>query len=283
MPRRAALWMLIGIYAAARFLPLFQAKVPMLVILTLHIAPPAIFAWIHGTARYGTRGILAFTLVCLGVGNLSENLGVLTGFPFGHYNFTEVMGPKFLQVPILLGLAYVGIGYISWVLGDLILGQMHRSRLLTLPLVAAFIMVAWDLSADPIWSTLVHAWIWLDGGSYFGVPLTNFFGWYLTVYVFYQLFALYLRRQPPGAIRMDVADSRLAVGFYAVCAGGNLLLLIPRPAAALVVDAAGTPWKTSNLIGTCALISVFLMGAFALFAWVRAGEPLKHSPKLPHI
>jgi len=40
-----------------------------------------------------------------------SNLGVRTGFPFGHYSFTNLMGPKLFAVPILLGLAYVGMAY----------------------------------------------------------------------------------------------------------------------------------------------------------------------------
>jgi len=54
--------------------------------------------------RYGLRGIVAFMAICLVVGNAFENLSILTGFPFGHYYFTGLMGPRILHVPILLGL-----------------------------------------------------------------------------------------------------------------------------------------------------------------------------------
>jgi len=30
-------------------------------------------------------------------------------------------------------------------------------------------------------STITNNWIWRDGGSYFGVPVEKFLGWYLTV------------------------------------------------------------------------------------------------------
>lgn len=43
-------------------------------------------------------------------------------FPFGHYRFTDLMGPKLLDLPILLPLTYVGMGYLSWVLDLIILG-----------------------------------------------------------------------------------------------------------------------------------------------------------------
>lgn len=79
-------------------------------------------------------------------------------------------------------------------LACLILGHMEAvvagRPVLTLPLVASFIMVGWDLSQDPVWSTVLHAWIWLGGGDYFGVPVSNFIGWFVTSYVLYQSFAL---------------------------------------------------------------------------------------------
>jgi uncharacterized membrane protein len=54
-------------------------------------------------------------------------------------------------------------------------------------------MVAWDLCMDPTNSTIQRWWIWEQGGGYFGVPLTNYLGWFLTVYLFFQSFALYVR------------------------------------------------------------------------------------------
>ena len=52
-----------------------------------------------------------------------ENLSIATGFPFGHYEFLALMGPKLFRVPILLGLAYIGMAYVSWILGCLIAGE----------------------------------------------------------------------------------------------------------------------------------------------------------------
>ncbi len=78
------------------------------------------------------------------------------------------MGPKVLQRPVLLVLAYLGIGYVSWVLSLLILGYRDKPlkgvRLIAQPVLAGFLMCSWDLSMDPSWSTYHRAWIWLDGG-----------------------------------------------------------------------------------------------------------------------
>lgn len=84
-PLSFALWGLVALYAGARVLQIFPGKVPMLAVIALHVFPPAIFALIHGSIVYGSRGILTFTAICLGIGNIMENIGVLTGFPFGRY------------------------------------------------------------------------------------------------------------------------------------------------------------------------------------------------------
>jgi len=254
----------------------------MVAVVALHVLPPAVFALIHGASLYRIRGILTFALICLAVGNLFENLSIRTGFPFGHYYFTNLMGPKIFLVPVLLGLAYVGMAYLSWIIGNLILGNsrgpLAGSRVLTLPVVASFIMVAWDLSQDPVWSTILHAWIWQQGGAYFGVPISNFLGWYLTVYGIYQLFALYLRGRAINPQSASASYWHLAVLFYAISAAGNILLVMPRPGLSVVTDPTGAQWKVSSITGTCALISILTMGAFALIAWVRLAN---HDAEVP--
>jgi uncharacterized membrane protein len=271
------LWALIVVYAASRFLQVFPL-VPMLAVVVLHVVPPALFALIHGARLYRLRSILFFMAICLTVGNIFENLGVRTGFPFGRYYFTDVMGPKVLVVPVFLGLAYVGMAYLSWTLARILLRETQAavpvSHLLALPLLASCIMVSWDLAMEPVWSTIVRAWIWQDGGLYFGVPLSNFLGWFLTVYVFCQLFALYLRARPVSEPLQSKKPNppgywNLAVVFYAVSAAGNLLLLIPRPGPALVADPSGTLWKVTTINAGCAVVSIFTMGSFSLFAWLK--------------
>jgi uncharacterized membrane protein len=269
-------WVLIALYAAARFLQVFPGKVPMSIVVAAHVFPPAIFALLHGAKYYGWRGIWVFVALILLIGNVFENLGVRTGFPFGHYYFTDLMGPKLSVVPIMLGLAYVGMAYLSWTIAMLILGNMQKPlagrRVVILPVVAAFIMVAWDFSMDPVWATILHAWVWLQGGAYFGVPVSNFLGWYLTVYLIFQSFALYLRRWPSLRKALPLAYWREPLRFYAVSAAGNLLLAIPRPGPSVVSDPGGRLWRVSDITETCALVTIFTMGVFALLAWARLND-----------
>lgn len=271
-----ALWALITLYAAATILPLFPGAVPFPIVVASEIIPAAVFALIHGAKLYRLRGILVFAALCLVIGNVVENIGVLTGFPFGRYYFTERMGPKLFLVPVLIGPAYLGMGYLSWVVARLILGKTEDlfagARVVTVPIIATFIMVAWDLAIDPTLSTIGHYWIWLRGGAYFGVPLSNFLGWYLTNYLIYQSFALYLRGRPTIETCVAPVYWRLAVLFYTVVAIGNVLRIIPVSGPTTVIDAAGAQWKVADINAACALAALFVMGAFAWLGWAKVGD-----------
>ena len=263
------------LYAIARLLQLYSAVTPSRLIVTLHvlIATRRLPALLHGARTYRLQGSLVFAGLSLGVGALFEILSLRTGFPFGHYHFTGVVGPKLFDLPILLALAYVGMGYVAWFLATIILGPPADSttpyRLFTLPLLASCIMLAWDLSMEPVWATVFKAWIWENGGPYFSVPLSNFIGWFLTAYVFYQLFALYLRHREPSPRLLT--HPRLPIFFYALAAIGNLLLLVPPETAlhfpSIVLDASGRPWPLADILAATTVVSMLVMVPFACVAW----------------
>lgn len=250
-------------YAAARILEIAQPPIPRTAIVALDVLSALSFALVHGARTFGLRTILVFSGLCILVGNVVENLGVVTGIPYGRYYFVELMGPKLFHVPVLLGLAYIGMAYVSWMLARVIAGP----RLIATPLLAAFIMTAWDLAQDPVWATVLHGWVWRDGGAWFGVPLTNYLGWLGTVFLIYLLFALYLRRRPAPAITRAAALP--AIVFYALCAAGNVAQSLPRATPAVVADPTGKLWQVEDILHASALVSVFVMGAFAALAGVR--------------
>src|ERR1700679_694917 len=85
---RNALIVLLLLYALTRVLQIFPTYVPTLLIVILHVIPPALFAFIHGRRAYGSKGIVVFIALCLAIGSALESLSLRTGFPFGHYYFT---------------------------------------------------------------------------------------------------------------------------------------------------------------------------------------------------
>ena len=260
-------WLVIAVYATASILPsFFPTALPLGARLGLVVFLPLLFALLHGALRFGPAGIVAFLVLCLGISNLLENVGVLTGFPFGRYSYSDVMGPKLFNVPLLIGPAYFGAGYTSWVLAEILLRETDRVpdrlAIFAVPLVAAFIMVGWDVCFDPGSSTHDHLWIWQKGGGYFGVPLTNYLGWYFTVLAFLLAFAVY--RACRGR-----AESSLSAGYWAQPPVLFIVMALAYPAdylAALmagrdepIADATGHIWSTLDLRETAAIVSLYTM------------------------
>jgi uncharacterized membrane protein len=260
---RAILWVLAGLYAVALIANIsFGLSIPIALVLLISVA----FALIHGAVRYGWRGIAVFIVICLVVSNILENTSILTGFPFGHYHYTDSLGPKLFLVPILIGPAYFANGYLAWVLGNVLIGDLRRGAsafaTFAVPFFAAFLMVMWDLTFDPRASTIQHMWIWEQGGGYFGVPLTNYLGWFFTVYVFLQLFALVVRYGDSGNESVGTLPTShylQAVAMYAVVGLTPVLTYLVGGTNSPVTDAAGVVWQTRSIAEAAATISIYTM------------------------
>src|SRR6202140_2918145 len=235
----------------------------------------AVFALIHGAARYRWSGVLAFLVICLVVSNILENTSILSGFPFGYYHYTS--GPKIFLVPWYIGLSYFATAYLAWTVAIVLIGDVRRvSNWITtvgVPVIGAAVMVMWDLTFDPTASTIKQFWIWEQGGGYFGVPLTNYVGWFFTVYVFLQLFALFLRswgaadaeaRPLPASYYAQAVISYAVVGLTAV------LSYLVFTGNRVVTDAAGVVWQTRSITEAEATVSIFTM----IFVSVLSGVKL---------
>jgi putative membrane protein len=274
-------WVLIAIYAIITILRRSFAPdlLPAPIITALVTFVPLIFVFVHGSLSYRLRELLVFAAITLVVSNIFENMSILTGFPFGHYYYTDTLGPKLFLVPVLIGPAYLGTGYLAWTIARVIAGATH-SRLpghfiFTVPLLAAFMMVSWDLSLDPISATIYQAWIWVDGGSYFGVPFGNFLGWLLTTFVFLQLFALYLKGRT-SVQSTDEQPSRIqslqAILFYGLIAVGYIVNSLTGNMSGTVTDPAGMVWRLQDIYTVTGLIAIFTMGAFTILGLVKLME-----------
>ena len=156
------------------------------------------FVLLHGSRRYGWDNILVFAGITFLITWSTETASIAMGFPFGNYYYTGLLGIKIGTVPLVIMPAYFAAGYLAWTMSTVFLGNLgtgiERKNLFLVPFVASYIMVMWDFCFDPINSTINGSWIWEDGGAYHGVPISNYFGWYLTVFLFFQVFALYLYR-----------------------------------------------------------------------------------------
>ncbi|MBV9454903.1 MAG: carotenoid biosynthesis protein [Rubrobacter sp.] len=92
-------------------------------------------------------------------------MSILTEIPFGHYYYSDILEAKLFLVPLIIAPAYFAVGYLSWTLAHVLLGAFEYRpqgwNACLVPLVATFVMVAWDMSMDPTTSIIDRSWIWL--------------------------------------------------------------------------------------------------------------------------
>jgi Carotenoid biosynthesis protein len=118
-------------------------------------------------------------------------------------------------------------------------------------------------------STINGNWIWHSGGSYFGVPFVNFLGWYLTVYVYFQIFAVYARR-PRAAYGNGSTNWRQPLFAYLSIVIAPILSLSLDSNGDSVTDPTGTVWRIRDIHEVTALVGLFTLLPFWLLAVFKA-------------
>jgi uncharacterized membrane protein len=272
--RATAVWLLIAGYLLAVICFTWNPTP----IAQLLAAMGIVGACLHASMTYGFRHMLALFAICVATTFAIENLGVATGFPFGHYHF-EVGAdlPHIGTIPVIVGPLWFGMGYFSWRLASILLDGADRRldrnfNLIALPIVAAFVATQWDMVMEPGAATIGKAWIWHDGGAIFGVPLSNYFGWLLTAWLFFQMFALYIRRRRgPWMQDNQTALNAIAILFYL---SGGLTHVVPwmMGQSGEVTDAAGHVWKIAELREATVATMMFTMLFTALLSALRLAK-----------
>lgn len=188
------------------------------------------------SAASWSTALAAFSAV-VGVGLAAEWIGTRTGFPFGEYGYTDVLWPQVGGVPLLVALAWAGMGLAAYAVAP---GE-GPVRIAT----GALALTAWDLFLDPQMLRL-GAWTWAEEGVYRDVPSSNFAGWLLVSAAVMAVIHAFVGRSASEATGL--------IGLYTVMAvmetiGFAAVFEPPDPFVALVGGAA--------------------MGVFAVTAWKR--------------
>jgi putative membrane protein len=152
----------------------------------------AVASGIHAYVAFGRSFVIKFLTIALLATLVIEVLGVATGFPFGTYEYDqERLGISVLGVPLLIPFAWFMMLYPAW----LVSRDLFKSRYLAIP-TGALLMSTWDLYLDP---QMVNEgyWVWfVDGIATKDIPLTNFFGWFLSTAVIFTLLSFALNPNP---------------------------------------------------------------------------------------
>jgi uncharacterized membrane protein len=248
-------WSLIILFFIAIIFVDFNSNLPGISTLKSVIISSFIFivAGLYGAERYGLKNITILFLITWIVSNFFEILSMHTGFPSGFYQYVNLPGPTLFGVPIIIMFTYFAMGYISWTLSHILTGQYSKKlqgkQIFIVPIVATFIMVMWDLIMDPVSSTLKSLWVWQSIGPYFGVPISNYVGWFLVVFIFFQIFAIYFSKY-------DTINPKKATIFSSKFFWSEMVVVY----GIVALDAILRPVSDQNNITiSLALITVFTM------------------------
>jgi putative membrane protein len=177
--RRAALWATLAVYAvlwvggvASAWLGVRRDDAGALA--SLFLLTAGLVVLLGESMR---RGVVSLACVAL-LGFAFEAVGVRFGVPFGRYAYTEALQPQLLGVPLVMGPAWM-------VLVAFARDAAARLRLRGWQayVFAALLTAATDLVIDPLAANRLGYWKWEEPGGYYGVPLVNFAGWFLTALV----------------------------------------------------------------------------------------------------
>ena len=203
----------------------------------------------------GWKRMALFTVLAYAVAFACEwsSAVAATGFPFGLYYYIPSTRDRELWVagvPFMDSLSFTFLSYVSWELAVTVLGRLRASwrdvqvvegerarRSWMVAVLAAFLMMYLDIIIDPValrgdrWF-LGKIYYYPNGGSYFGITIANFIGWFFVCLVILRLFIALERwrfgrevaKQKPAGV-LDYRYKALgSVGLYFGVLGFNLAM-----------------------------------------------------------
>jgi putative membrane protein len=181
----------------------------------LAVAALAAFLVRYAATRWVTAFVVSYA-ESLG----AELAGTTVGLPFGAYHYTDGLGVKwFAHVPVLIPASWFMMALPSFAIASRRFPQHALGRVA----LGSFILLSWDLALDPAMSFATKYWVWNGIGQYYGMPLLNLLGWFVTGVVIMLVFEV---------MRVGrwttMLPARWLIAFY----GANLLLPVGMSVAA---------------------------------------------------
>ena len=259
---------------------------------------PYVFAFLSvflaaGTLDLGWSRTLRFGISVSPIVWLAEFSSTRTGIPFGLYHYTGATRGQELfvaNVPLMDPLSFSFLAYASFCLARVVLRGRPVPSALVAPL-AGVLMMLLDVVIDPAavrgerWF-LGRIFYYPEGGTYFGVPVSNFVGWVVVgavgvgIYMFWGACreAGSIPRRPAGENqRFTMIGLTDQPGRSAAAADRAFDLYGRRPwpgialyYAVLAFNLGVTAWIEEWLLLT---VGVVLHAAAALGLWMIAHRP----------
>lgn len=206
------------------------------------VIPLALMAFTYFAYTRGFKSasfLAAFLFVyCWGV----EELSIHTGFPFGHYYYSDALGCKLDVVPILLGLNYFWLLILpAFFIANLIAqnkfldsGATWKTLLFT-SFIGAILIAGIDMAVDPLDAAKLSEWVWTKNNytGYYGIPYMNYLGYVIAMtpaLFIYGLIERKFKAGPWGPVNRTIALLPLLVYFLSF-----LLYSFPAPGGVFLV------------------------------------------------
>ncbi|GAE33547.1 carotenoid biosynthesis protein [Halalkalibacter akibai] len=223
------------------------------ILLTFSILPPAlewanaIFLILAGTLggtyfirNYGFVSGVCISLFIIIFTILVEWVGVTYGLFFGHYYYNPDFGLFIFDLPLTIGFAWLMVIATTHVIAKQLTIHLVKLRFLAFAFVGALAAVIMDLILDPVAYLVKQYWIWNTDGIYYGIPFSNFAGWFCLAFVIHLIIYLLLLtkwefNQNPYWKKRMVILYVLMIMMFTILALNNGLFFAPIITVTLVV------------------------------------------------
>ncbi|MBN2635787.1 MAG: carotenoid biosynthesis protein [Prolixibacteraceae bacterium] len=151
----------------------FQKLIPLALILS------AVGLLIYHSKFY-TQTYIIYVFV-FSMAFIIEFIGVKTGAIFGHYEYGQSLGLKILNTPLIIGLNWLMLVYIT----SSIVGKITKQPFFQIT-TSALLMVGYDYVLEHV-APQLDMWYWQNDT----IPLKNYIAWFILAIIFQILFRLF--------------------------------------------------------------------------------------------
>jgi len=210
--------------------------------------------WASAAHLLGGAASTRLVAIALAFGWLAEQLGSSYGWFFGSYTYTPVLGPRLLDVPVVIPMMWFALTYVGYVVANLIVWQDPVDGPATLghdalmALLGAMVVTCYDLGVDPYMVYVLKAWIMTEkDGWWFGETVQGFAGWMTVAFAILFAFRRLARVRAPAAAGATLRHVLVPLSVYAGLMVFQVLLGYPVEARTIALFAMGFPLLAATL------------------------------------
>ncbi len=170
-----------------------EEYIPISIFFMIALCIPTYYFFIKKTNT--KRAII--TLLALSIFSMIiETIGVITGFPYGFFTYTDKLGGSVGVIPWTVSFGWVPLVIAAWTIAQ---ERVKKTgyELIKKIILGAFILMLFDVVLDP-GSVALNFWEWHPPGIFYGVPLSNYAGWIFSGIIGMLIITLIMKKEKPS-------------------------------------------------------------------------------------